>query len=64
MKETNMSDLALQGGADPVHPVDEKLPGGRLAALGMQHAGDVCRRGRGAADRRARARLSPSRSPC
>jgi hypothetical protein len=37
MKETNMSDLALQGGSDPVHPVDEKLPGGRLAALGMQH---------------------------
>jgi len=32
-----MSDLALQGGSDPVHPVDEKLPGGRLAALGMQH---------------------------
>jgi len=32
-----MSDLALQGGSDQVHPVDEKLPGGRLAALGMQH---------------------------
>ena len=32
-----MSDLALQGGSDRVHPVDEKLPGGRLAALGMQH---------------------------
>ena len=32
-----MSDLALQGGGDRVHPVDEKLPGGRLAALGMQH---------------------------
>ena len=32
-----MSDPALQGGGDRVHPVDEKLPGGRLAALGMQH---------------------------
>ncbi len=32
-----MSELALEGRGDPVHPVDEKLPGGRLAALGMQH---------------------------
>jgi NCS2 family nucleobase:cation symporter-2 len=32
-----MADLTLEGSADRVHPVDEKLPGGRLAALGMQH---------------------------
>jgi NCS2 family nucleobase:cation symporter-2 len=32
-----MPDLTLEGSADRVHPVDEKLPGGRLAALGMQH---------------------------
>ena len=32
-----MADLALEGGSQQVHPVDEKLPGGRLAALGMQH---------------------------
>ena len=32
-----MSDLALEGGSQQVHPVDQKLPGARLAALGMQH---------------------------
>ena len=32
-----MADLALEGGSQQVHPVDQKLPGGRLAALGMQH---------------------------
>ena len=32
-----MSDLALEGGSTGVHPVDQKLPGGRLMALGMQH---------------------------
>jgi len=32
-----MSDHALEGGTQQVHPVDQKLPGGRLAALGMQH---------------------------
>ena len=32
-----MSDLALEDGSQPVHPVDQKLPGARLAALGMQH---------------------------
>lgn len=32
-----MSDHALDGGTARVHPVDQKLPGGRLAALGMQH---------------------------
>jgi NCS2 family nucleobase:cation symporter-2 len=37
MKETTMSDLALEGGSQQIHPVDQKLPGARLAALGMQH---------------------------
>ena len=32
-----MSDLALEGGSQQIHPVDQKLPGARLAALGMQH---------------------------
>ncbi|ATE60209.1 nucleobase:cation symporter-2 family protein [Thauera sinica] len=32
-----MSDHAPDGGSRQVHPVDQKLPGGRLAALGMQH---------------------------
>ena len=32
-----MSDLALEGGSQQVHPVDQKLPGARLAARGMQH---------------------------
>lgn len=32
-----MSDQALEGGSQQIHPVDQKLPGGRLAALGLQH---------------------------
>ncbi|ENO85346.1 nucleobase:cation symporter-2 family protein [Thauera linaloolentis] len=32
-----MSDHASKSGAQQVHPVDEKLPAGRLATLGMQH---------------------------
>ncbi len=32
-----MSDHALEGGSQRIHPVDEKLPAGRLAALGLQH---------------------------
>ena len=32
-----MSQHSLEGSAPAVHPVDERLPGGRLAALGLQH---------------------------
>ena len=32
-----MSQQSLEGSAPAVHPVDERLPGGRLAALGLQH---------------------------